>query len=157
VNCAYSIEELLDKYKVDIFNAGHMHAYMRHFPIAPNEEYEVQEHGQYINPQHPVYIISGAAGVSNGSHHEGDGHDHDENEPYIPVGEAPPPTVIATLEKSYSQVKVFNHTHLHYLQIAAENGAVVDNFWIIKDPHRGPWSKTDRFGMLEMHAKQCDQ
>lgn len=33
------------------------------YPISPDLTYEVQEKEKYINPQHPVYVVSGAAGT----------------------------------------------------------------------------------------------
>lgn len=43
--------------------AGHKHTYNRMFPISSALTYETQNPSLYINPQSPVYIVSGAAGT----------------------------------------------------------------------------------------------
>jgi len=145
VNCAYSIEQLLTKYKVDMFNAGHTHSYIRHYPISDDLTYETQEQTKYINPQHPVYVISGAAGVANSA-----------TAFKKTNAAASPPAVVATDTNSYSIVTVYNTTHLHYQQISAEDGDLVDNFWMIKDSHVSPWSKIAKFTLPDNTDTVCD-
>jgi len=148
INCAYSIEHLLEKYKVDMYNSGHQHLYIRNLPIAssPSYLYEVQDLGRYVNPQYPVYVISGAAGVSNGTK-----HDRDISEPLELPG------VLKSTAFSFSVLKAYNHTHLNYQQIGAEDGSLVDDFWMIRDTKSPPWTKTAKFRMVEDTHNECDQ
>lgn len=64
-----AFEDLFIKYKVDIVFGGHVHMYERHYPIANGKPVMegVSEDGKvYTNPKAPVYIVSGAAGNSEG-------------------------------------------------------------------------------------------
>lgn len=68
-----AFEELFLKYKVDVVIAGHAHAYERHFPIARGKKVTkgVSDDARvYASPQAPVYLVTGAAGSTEG---------HDEN------------------------------------------------------------------------------
>eukprot|EP01087_Luapelamoeba_hula_P023788 TRINITY_DN881_c0_g1_i4.p1 TRINITY_DN881_c0_g1~~TRINITY_DN881_c0_g1_i4.p1 ORF type:complete len:467 (+),score=57.41 TRINITY_DN881_c0_g1_i4:108-1403(+) len=53
-----AIEEMLHKYKVDIFFCGHVHAYERTYPVYRNQTVS----RSYNNPQAVVTITTGAAG-----------------------------------------------------------------------------------------------
>jgi hypothetical protein len=46
-----------------MYIAGHKHTYNRMFPISGNLKYETQDSTTYLNPQYPVYVVSGAAGT----------------------------------------------------------------------------------------------
>ena len=35
------------------------------YPISPDHTYEAQDSTTYLNPQNPVYVVSGAAGTEN--------------------------------------------------------------------------------------------
>lgn len=64
-----AFEELFIKYAVDVVVAGHVHAYERHYPIARGERVAdgVSADGSvYASPKAPVYIVTGAAGNSEG-------------------------------------------------------------------------------------------
>jgi hypothetical protein len=63
------LEEILQKNKVDLVLAGHVHAYERLFPIYNNEideESLKNEENTYDNPKYPVHIVCGAGGNREG-------------------------------------------------------------------------------------------
>ncbi|KAG7379322.1 hypothetical protein PHYBOEH_011963 [Phytophthora boehmeriae] len=60
-----AFESLLIKYKVDVVLMGHEHYYERQVPIANNTavmDGVSADNSTYVNPQAPVYILTGAAG-----------------------------------------------------------------------------------------------
>ncbi|KAF4315244.1 hypothetical protein JM18_004992 [Phytophthora kernoviae] len=60
-----AFESLLIKYKVDVVLMGHEHYYERQVPIANNTavmDGVSADNKTYVNPQAPVYILTGAAG-----------------------------------------------------------------------------------------------
>ncbi|KAF1315179.1 Calcineurin-like phosphoesterase, partial [Globisporangium splendens] len=64
-----AFEALFLRYKVDVVVAGHVHAYERHFPIAKGKKIAdgVSSDGKtYTAPKAPVYLVTGAAGNSEG-------------------------------------------------------------------------------------------
>jgi hypothetical protein len=64
-----AFEEIFIKYKVDVVIAGHCHDYERHLPIArskPVLDGVSTDYKVYKNPKAPVYIVTGAAGNSEG-------------------------------------------------------------------------------------------
>lgn len=74
-----AFEALFIKYNVDVVVAGHVHVYERHFPIAKGKKVAegVSEDGKtYKSPKAPVYLVTGAAGNS-------EGHDSFRNESRI--------------------------------------------------------------------------
>ena len=58
-----SFEKLFYKYKVDIIFSGHVHHYERQYPT-----YDNNFNISYVNPEYPVYIISGSGGCIEGLH-----------------------------------------------------------------------------------------
>jgi 3',5'-cyclic AMP phosphodiesterase CpdA len=144
--CAYSIEQLFDDHYVDLYLAGHQHHYNRMHPIAGDEKYEDQDRSVYLNAQSPVYIVSGAAGVSNHT---------------VKAGKAvrdvnSPPSVHYSTAHGFSLLTVYNTTHLRLRQILLSD-AVDDDFWIVKDTSKPKWDKLDSFTLDEVHTGVCDQ
>jgi 3',5'-cyclic AMP phosphodiesterase CpdA len=144
-DCGYSIEKLFAQYKVDMYFAGHQHTYNRMFPISDTKTYEAQDMTTYINPQHPVYVISGAAGIQNSHSKE------------LKDKAADSPTVVSVDGYSFSLVSVINATHLQLEQIDVTNGTVVDSFWIAKDSSLPPWNKLSTLSIENDSSAVCDQ
>jgi len=145
-NCGYSIEKLLNDYHVDIYFAGHVHTYNRMYPITPDMTYETQDETTYLNPQHPVYVVSGAAGT--------------ESSPPTAVHAKDPfasPTVKSVSGYSFSLVTVYNSTHLRLVQNDITTAKIADDFWIEKDSKKAPWSKTAALTIDTDTALICDQ
>lgn len=57
-----AVEPLFRKYHVDVYFAGHVHAYERSWPVA---DYVVGDKS-YNKPKDPVYVIQGAGGNTEG-------------------------------------------------------------------------------------------
>jgi len=145
-DCGYSIEKLFAQYKVDMYFAGHVHTYNRMYPISGNLTYETQDKDTYSNPQHPVYVISGAAGT--------------QSQPSSELGVGDPlasPTAVSVAGYSFSLVKLYNDTHLELEQNDISTGDIVDTFWIVKDSKLPPWSKTTALTIDSDSEVVCDQ
>jgi len=145
-NCAYSVEALLLKYHVDMYNAGHEHVYVRNNPISQNLTYEKHDDvGIYINPQHPLHIISGAAGTS-----------HTPSNNTVHSSAENTPAVMQTSTYSFSSLVVYNNTHLYYQQISAVDGNEIDIFWVVKNKST-PNFKLHTFTLSSDTQNVCDQ
>ncbi|GAB9469141.1 Acid phosphatase [Globisporangium polare] len=117
-----AFEELFIKYKVDVVVAGHVHAYERHFPIANSKKVAAgvsQDRKSYVNPQAPVYLVTGAAGNS-------EGHEHLHDKPRVEW-------VAATDTTHYgiSSLKVTRKA-LSFKLLGTGDGVVYDEFEITK-------------------------
>jgi len=149
VNCGYSLEKLFDDFKIDIFFVGHYHLYQRNFPISSNLTFETQAMDVYYNPQHPVHIISGAAGTQSTAPHI-----------HHPVPVAAPrasPAAVTNDGYSFSYFRVYNLTHVSLDQIEITTGKILDSFFIVKDPLRPVWTKTAPFTQISDGNHVCDQ
>lgn len=63
------LEEILQRNKVDLVLAGHVHAYERLFPIYDNKiDRESINDGEstYLNPKYPTHVVCGAGGNKEG-------------------------------------------------------------------------------------------
>jgi acid phosphatase type 7 len=56
------IKPLVDKYKVDLYLAGHRHVYERHKAIRGSEIFESTDAHVYTNPRGTVYVTNGSCG-----------------------------------------------------------------------------------------------
>ncbi len=56
------IKPLVDKYKVDLYLAGHRHVYERHKAIRGSEVFEPTDAHVYDNPNGTIYITNGSCG-----------------------------------------------------------------------------------------------
>jgi 3',5'-cyclic AMP phosphodiesterase CpdA len=148
VNCAYSLEKIFITYKVDMFNAGHEHVYVRNNPITPNMTYEQHPNKDvYVDPQHPLYIISGAAGVS--------AVPTVEDEAIEPTAT---PAVLQVSTFSYSILLATNNTYMEYSQISSVDGSTIDSFVIQKTRSNNPPTFTQQpFSLNVDKQARCDQ
>lgn len=144
IHCAYSLEQLLDKYSADLFISGHVHTYARMYPIAPDHTYEAHNVSLYLNPQHPTYIISGAPGIQSVDLSLPEGVSDGIN---LSVAKA-------VTGFGYSHMQVYNKTHLFIKQIDAETADIVDSFWIVKDYTNKPELKD--YLLLPSTQTVCD-
>jgi len=146
VNCGYSIQELFEKYKVDMYFAGHEHTYVRMYPITSNLTYETQASDVYINPQHTTYIVSGAAGTQS-----------TPSKMTAKSSAAATPTAAAVGGYTFSYFKVYNSSLLSLEQIDVTTGTTVDSFSIEKDSSKPAWTKTTSFALTADTQTVCDQ
>jgi hypothetical protein len=154
-NCAYSLEKLLEEYSVDILLAGHKHTYSRMFPIAGNLTYETQDENLYLNPQFPVYIISGAAGKQ--PQNFTDSELEEEEEWLVSKKKKDTtPTAAGCSDFTFSHMQIFNLTHIYIEQIDSGNATVVDYVWIVKDSTHPPWSGVKEFELDTPKETECN-
>ena len=120
------IEDIINKYKVDLYVSGHVHAYERMLPVyrgnVSNFQHDANDkHFRKIyNAQAPVYLMHGKAG------HDGD---KDDSKPYDPK----PYSVTVDTKYSYMAVHSLNNTHLHVENIGSDKQKILDEFYLIKD------------------------
>jgi hypothetical protein len=63
-NLAYQLEDLVNKYDVDIVHTGHLHDYERTWPTFKGKAMKDRtNHTHYTSPDHPVYVVQGTAGA----------------------------------------------------------------------------------------------
>jgi len=119
-----AFEELLHKYKVDMYLAGHVHAYERMFPVY-DERIDPQTTYEYVNPKYPVHIVSGAAGCV-----------ETVPTPVDPINFLPPQNAVRLGKFGFGKMEVFGSKQIHWQFIGANStyvGEILDEFWITKD------------------------
>jgi len=109
-----AFEDILIKYNVDIYFAGHVHWYERMWPLGKNAKVEQKN---YVNPTYPIYIINGAAGNVEG-HTTGKAKDYS--------------AFINDEDYGYGRVTVFNSTVLLWQFFHATDNHLVDEIYITK-------------------------
>lgn len=118
----YGIEQLLVKYGVDMYFAGHTHHYERSYPVKNSTLMQ----SDYIEPRATVHVQSGIAGV--------DGYDGFSlpAQPYTAFRDE-------QYNPSFGRLTVHNETHATFQQLYAANGTVMDEFTIVQHSH-GPFT-----------------
>jgi len=116
-NRQYGLENLLYENNVDIYFAGHMHSYERMYPTYREQVTSTS----YINPLAPIHIVGGAAGGQEQLDH------FDQN--------VTPYTWSAFKRDSYGfgMLTFYNNTHLHWSQINAIDGSILDEVMIVQN------------------------
>lgn len=124
----FGLEKLLYNYGVDLEIWAHEHSYERLWPIYDYKVYNGSKEEPYRNPGAPVQIVTGSAGCKEGR------EDFNATAPYW--------SAFTSRDYGYTRLKAFNATHLYLEQVSDDkDGAIVDQFWIIKDRH-GPYSQS---------------
>ena len=115
------LESVFERFKVDVYIAGHVHRYERMAPIKNNRTAlsEIDTDHLHFNPTAPLYIVNGSGGNNHG------------------------PDDLASTSQLWSQVQsaasgfgaltVFNHTHLLWEQLEGATERRVDYVWVVKD------------------------
>ncbi|CAH1270778.1 ACP7 [Branchiostoma lanceolatum] len=119
------LEDLFYQQGVDIIIEAHEHSYERLWPV-----YNYTLVGtDYRDPRAPVHIISGAAGCN-----EFDGVCI--NPMMGPKGPWSAFRAWIPGMYGYGRLRVHNSTHVHWEQVLAVNGQVIDSAWIVQHHHR---------------------
>ena len=120
---ALGLEPLLQKHKVDMYIAAHMHSYERFLPV-----YNGSSSARFLahpavvkGADSPVHVVTGAAG-------------NVENQ----EGFASPPgySAFRSSNYGYNRMTIHNDTHLEWTFVATDNstdqGVVEDRMWLEK-------------------------
>mgnify|MGYP003932722243 FL=1 len=120
-----AVEEVMYKYGVDMYFAGHIHSYERNLPVykgkvMPFTKKNSDKGNHYIqDPQAPLHILAGIPG------HRG-----------YPSGKRPYPVkkFCTRIDRDYSVgiISVQNNTHLLWQNIHTKDGQVDDYMYLIK-------------------------
>jgi hypothetical protein len=118
---AYHLEDLMNKYKVDIIQTGHLHDYERSWPTYKGKAMKATANlTHYINPEHPVYVVQGTAGA-------------------LIKGKFVTPTpewsCKRALHYGYGRITIKGN-QLKYQYITIPSGRVADEWTIVKNPKK---------------------
>eukprot|EP00026_Physarum_polycephalum_P008800 Phypoly_transcript_08901.p1 GENE.Phypoly_transcript_08901~~Phypoly_transcript_08901.p1 ORF type:complete len:352 (+),score=45.93 Phypoly_transcript_08901:345-1400(+) len=151
--CGFALEPLLFKYKVDFSIEGHQHIYQRYFPIGPNQVYETQALGEYINPQFPVHLLTGAGGMQSSSPSYLPPAKRSTNHVAVQYTGTTPPS--DTTIPNWTTARIYNLTHIEFTQLTTLQTAPLDNFWVIKDSTKPAWTARSTFAVNPTTATGC--
>ena len=110
------VKPLVDKYKVDLYLAGHRHVYERHKAVRGTEIFEPADAQVYNQPQGTIYITNGSCGGSL----QGVG------------GWALPTMMFTPREKKYTHAVMTIEGNTITYKVADKEGKEVDHFKIVK-------------------------
>uniref|UniRef100_A0A1B0FHH9 Purple acid phosphatase n=1 Tax=Glossina morsitans morsitans TaxID=37546 RepID=A0A1B0FHH9_GLOMM len=117
---AFGLEELFYNYGVDVEIWAHEHTYERLWPIYNYTVMNGSQAEPYRNPMAPVHIVTGSAGCK---------EEHDNF-----VHNASYWSAFRSQDYGYTRLRAYNTTHLHIEQVSDDqHGAIIDEFWLIKD------------------------
>lgn len=118
----YAMEEILDKYGVDLAVWAHEHSYERLWPIFNYTVLNGSLSEPYTNARAPVHFTTGSAGCD-------EIHDH-----FMP--DQPEWSAFRAIDYGYTRLKVFNTTHLYWEQVSDDqNGKIIDSVWLVRERH----------------------
>jgi len=119
---AYSPEQLLYKYGVDLHLQAHEHTYERTWPVYNNTVCNGSKTDPYRNPTAPIHIVTGSAGCQ---------------EVPDPFYKDPQPfSAFRSSDYGYSRMTIYNNTHLYLEQVSDDkHGQVIDKMMLIKERH----------------------
>ena len=113
----FGLEDLLHKFKVDLYIAGHAHIYERSYPLF-REQVVSNSSDPYYNPKGLVHVTTGSAGCD------------EELNKFQKV--RPQWTAKRLLSYGYMRLTA-DRNHIHMQQITDQDGRVIDEFQISKD------------------------
>lgn len=117
----YAMEELLQKYGVDLAVWAHEHSYERLWPMYNYTVLNGSTEAPYTNPRAPVHITTGSAGCD-------ENHDH-----FMPA--QPDWSAFRAIDYGYTRVKIFNKTHMYWEQVSDDQNTPHANV----RPQSLPW------------------
>uniref|UniRef100_A0A1A9WVN1 Purple acid phosphatase n=1 Tax=Glossina brevipalpis TaxID=37001 RepID=A0A1A9WVN1_9MUSC len=140
---AFGLEDLFYSYGVDVEIWAHEHTYERLWPIYNYTVMNGSQAEPYRNPMAPVHIITGSAGCKEG---------HDNFIHNISNWSA-----FHSQDYGYTRLRAYNSTHLHFEQVSDDQrGAIVDEFWLIKDKHESFVRPSDPSNINDSEFCSCN-
>jgi len=123
-NLATNLVPILEKYGVDIYNAGHIHDYESTWPILNGTRTQTN----FNNPTGVVYITEGNGGVPGVV----------GNNTLVQCEDEAPYCRTHGTGGAFGIITVYNATHLQYDHMQNPDGKISDSFVIVQDKH-GPF------------------
>lgn len=124
----FGLEKLFYNYAVDLEIWAHEHSYERLWPIYDYRVFNGSFEYPYVNPKAPVQIVTGSAGCREGR------ENFNLTVPYW--------SAFQSRDYGYTRLKAYNASHLYIEQVSDDKkGAIVDQFWIVKNNH-GPYENS---------------
>lgn len=118
------LEQLVNKYKIDVVQTGHLHDYERTYPtFNGNPVMDGVNHTHYINPRAPIYVVQGTAGAL-------------IREKFIKP--KPEWSAVRMERYGYGRMLIKGNT-LKYQYITIPSGKVADEWSIVKTGERIEW------------------
>ncbi|XP_041361456.1 acid phosphatase type 7-like [Gigantopelta aegis] len=119
------LENMFEKYGVDIEMWAHEHSYERLWPVFNRKVYNGSYSEPYTNPGAPVHIVTGSAGCKERI---------DKFIKYPPSWSA-----VRISDYGYTRMNIYNSSHVYMEQVSDDkDGAIIDRVMVIKDRH-GPY------------------
>ncbi|KAI6204497.1 hypothetical protein M3Y94_00680900 [Aphelenchoides besseyi] len=120
----YGLEKLIYDNGVDLYIGAHEHNYERFWPIYKFKVLNgtTNWRNAYENALAPIHFTTGSAGS------------------YEPMNRFPKTIAVHSAFRSsnfgFTKMHVYNRTHIHIQQIAADKHGAEDDFWIVKHKHQ---------------------
>jgi len=127
-----ALQPLFKKYKVDVYNAGHVHSYESTWPVCDFTNGSLCNGKQdFVDPQGPVHITEGNGGVPGvkGS---------------FSVKNCSKPGGYCRVTASggaYARITIYNATTLTYEHVQNNGGNVTDRWTIVQHDHSGQFDQ----------------
>jgi len=125
----YGLEDLMQRYRVDMYFTAHEHSYERTYPVYKGQV-DYQSNHTYVNPKFVTHIIAGAAG-------------NKEDIEWFDEMLYGPWSAVRSGTYGFGHLTIHNATHLYWKQYINNNPNEVDDLWIIKDKTTHPSSTSD--------------
>ncbi len=113
------LDALFYKYQVDVALEAHQHSYEATWPVFNGTVYNGSLAAPYTNAKAPIHIVSGGAGCD------------EHTDTFGPTGLGPW-SAFRSSTYGYGRLTAYNHTHLHWQQMHANNGSVLHEIDIIR-------------------------
>ena len=114
--------DLLEKYGVDMYVAGHGHSYSRSMPATSSKVDDNHSQGRYTSPNGTVWIMVGGAGCDEMTQ---------GNDTSAGVVAAPHGSTVVTSRRYATGVLTVNSTALYWRLVDSVNGAILDELTIV--------------------------
>merc|ERR1711871_264105 len=122
-----SFEEIFRSAGVDMYIAGHVHAYERHLPVFNGRVPPSQGLNPYTNPTATVHVAPGGPGNVEGLDSKPSTWQSDPEEHFEWYGTR------NFTAYGYGVLRVRNHSNLHWTYYNAADGSVMDSFELVKE------------------------
>ena len=117
-NLQNAVEELFQKYGVDVYFSGHKHSYTRMYPV-----YQSKVSTSYVRPNATAYVIVGGAGCDEMK--ISDGLTFTASSPWEAYHDGS--------HYGTGRLTVYNRTHMKWEYVLSDDLSVADSFVLVKE------------------------